>query len=151
MKYIIHRQESLLFRRKKDDNMMELKHIDPKDLIFENKPLKDRINTKLTLQDTDWMNYVLQAVFQTKEQGVLEVKFEFFGAVDSEMSVVRIEGEGKRRYLYTFDSDIFEKYLIKFMTHHLAQWEKQEVFYGGDIVIEFYNEILKEGCLIECH
>lgn len=151
MKCIIHRQESLLFRRKKDDNMMELKHIDPKDLIFENKPLKDRINTKLTLQDTDWMNYVLQAVFQTKEQGVLEVKFEFFGAVDSEMSVVRIEGEGKRRYLYTFDSDIFEKYLIKFMTHHLAQWEKQEVFYGGDIVIEFYNEILKEGCLIECH
>src|SRR5699024_1664833 len=98
MKYIIHRtSKKLIFRRKRDDDMMELKHIDPKDLIFENKPLKDRINTKLTLQDTDWMNYVLQAVFRTKEQGVLEVKFEFFGAVDSEMSVVRIEGEGKRR------------------------------------------------------
>ena len=37
------------------------------------------------------------------------------------------------------------------MTYHLAQWEKQEVFYGGDIVIEFYNEILKKGCLKECH
>ena len=39
--------------------MNELKHIYTDDLTFENKPLKDRINTKLTLQDTDWMNYVL--------------------------------------------------------------------------------------------
>lgn len=121
------------------------------DLTFENKPLKDRINTKLTLQDTDWMNYVLQAVFRTKKQGVLKVKFEYSGVVDSEMRVIRIKGKRKRRYTYSFDSDIFEKYLVKFMTYHLAQWEKQEVFYGGDIVIEFYNEILKKGCLKECH
>ena len=53
--------------------MNELKHIDAADLIFENKPLKDRINTRLTLQDTDWMNYVLQVVFRTKNQGVLKV------------------------------------------------------------------------------
>lgn len=131
--------------------MNELKHIYTDDLTFENKPLKDRINTKLTLQDTDWMNYVLQAVFRTKKQGVLKVKFEYSGVVDSEMRVIRIKGKRKRRYTYSFDSDIFEKYLVKFMTYHLEQWKKQEVFYGGDIVIEFYNEILKKGCLKECH
>ena len=131
--------------------MNELKHIDADDLIFENKPLKDRINTKLTLQDTDWINYVLQVVFPTKKQGVLNVKFKYSGVVDSEMRVIRIKGKRKRRYIYSFDSDIFEKYLVMFMLHHLAQWKKQEVFYGGDIVIRFYNEILKKGCLTECY
>lgn len=55
--------------------MIELGYIDKNDLIFENKPLKDRINTKLTLLDTDWMTYELEASFRTKTQGELNVRF----------------------------------------------------------------------------
>lgn len=47
--------------------MRELKHIEVEDLIFENMPLKDRINTKLTLLDTDWMTYTLEASFHVKD------------------------------------------------------------------------------------
>ena len=62
--------------------MIELGYIDKNDLIFENKPLKDRINTKLTLLDTDWMTYELEASFRTKTQGELNVRFTFCGVVE---------------------------------------------------------------------
>ena len=48
--------------------MNELKCINKKDLIFENKPLRDRINTKLILLDTDWISYELEAYFRVKTQ-----------------------------------------------------------------------------------
>ena len=40
-------------------------------------------------------------------------------------------------------SDFFEKYLSKFMYHHLKQWKSEKVFYGGDIAVEFYNEVIE--------
>ena len=121
--------------------MIELGYIDKNDLIFENKPLKDRINTKLTLLDTDWMTYELEASFRTKTQGELNVRF--CGVVEAEMYVKQVSNEIYREYTYFFSSDVFEKYILKFMTHHLEQWKNKEVFYGGDIVLEFYNEVIR--------
>ena len=37
----------------------ELKKLEAEDLIFENIPFQDRINTELELKDYDWMNYTL--------------------------------------------------------------------------------------------
>ena len=123
--------------------MIELGYIDKNDLIFENKPLKDRINTKLTLLDTDWMTYELEASFRTKTQGELNVRFTCCGVVEAEMYVKQVSNEIYREYTYFFSSDVFEKYILKFMTHHLEQWKNKEVFYGGDIVLEFYNEVIR--------
>ena len=123
--------------------MIELGYIDKNDLIFENKPLKDRINTKLTLLDTDWMTYELEASFRTKTQGELNVRFTFCGVVEAEMYVKQVSNEIYREYTYFFSSDVFEKYILKFMTHHLEQWKNKEVFYGGDIILEFYNEVIR--------
>ena len=39
---------------------------------------------------------------------------------------------------------MFEEYVSRFMRKHLIQWKNQEVFYGGDIVLAFYNDILKK-------
>ena len=125
--------------------MTELKCIDKNDLIFENKPLKDRVNTKLTLLDTDWMSYELEASFRVKTQGELNVKFTYYGAAEAEMHVDQ-KNEGKsQEHKYFFSSDIFEKYILKFMALHLEQWKNEEVFYGGDIMVEFYNEVLQLG------
>ena len=57
--------------------MIELGYIDKNDPIFENKLLKDRINTKLTLLDTDWMTYELEASFRTKTHGG-DIVLEFY-------------------------------------------------------------------------
>lgn len=125
--------------------MTGLKCIDKKDLIFENKPLKDRVNTKLILLDTDWMSYELEASFRVKTQGELNVRFVFFGAVESEMHVNQKNKGRSQEHTYFFSSDIFEKYILKFMTLHLEQWKNEEVFYGGDIAVEFYNEVIQLG------
>ena len=29
------------------------------------------------------------------------------------------------------------------MYRHLKQWKSEEVFYGGDIAVEFYNEVIE--------
>ena len=55
----------------------------------------------------------------------------------------QVSNEIYREYTYFFSSDVFEKYILKFMTHHLEQWKNKEVFYGGDIVLEFYNEVIR--------
>lgn len=122
--------------------MDELKRVELEDLIFENIPLKDRINTKLTLLDTDWMAYTLETSFRVKKQGELKIRFEYCGIYESNMHVTKKTGQTTHEYTYYFPSDIFEKHLLRFMHRHLEQWEKEEVFYGGDIVVEFYNEVI---------
>lgn len=123
--------------------MNELKCINKKDLVFENKPLRDRINTKLTLLDTDWMSYELEASFRVKTQGELDVKFTYYGSAEAEMHVTQKNKGRSQEYTYFFSWDIFEKYILKFMALHLEQWKNEEVFYGGDIAVEFYNEIIQ--------
>ena len=123
--------------------MRELKHIEVEDLIFENMPLKDRINTKLTLLDTDWMTYTWEASFHVKDQGKLNIRFEYYGIQKSDLYVTLEKNGICREYTYSFPSEIFEKYISKFMYRHLKQWKSEEVFYGGDIVIEFYNEVIE--------
>lgn len=131
----------------KKNQTEELKKIEQKELIFENEPFKDRINTELELKDYDWMCYVLSTSFRTKTQGELKVRFEYSGITKSEMYVEKHNKGACQEYTYSFSSDIFENYLIRFMMRHLAQWEKQEVFYGGEIVLEFFNEIIEKGQL----
>ena len=124
--------------------MDKLKPINKADLIFENEPLKDRINTKLTLSDNDWMQYIIETEFSIMNQGVLKVKFEYNGIHETEMTVERENGK-KQEYRYWFASGIFEKYLRQYMKEHLKQWECETVFYGGDIVLNLYNEVLRCG------
>lgn len=66
---------------------MNLKKIRSEDLVFSNEIEDDRTNTYLTLNDYDWMNYNLSTRFKTEEMGVLEIEFEYFGIVTSQMNV----------------------------------------------------------------
>lgn len=127
----------------------ELKKLEMEDLIFENIPFQDRINTELELKDYDWMNYKLSTSFVIKNQGELHVRFEYFGATFSQMDVEQLNEEFCKEYRYTYSSDIFQKYLVQFMMCHLQQWENEEVFYGGEMILTFYNEVLETGCLEE--
>jgi hypothetical protein len=61
------------------------------------------------------------------------------------MNVKRIDTIGVFEYTYFFETEMFEEYVSRFMRKHLIQWKNQEVFYGGDIVLAFYNDILKKG------
>ena len=73
--------------------------ISENDLVFVDM---DRIFTKLTLDDYDWMNYRLACSFPLKT-GILEVEFEYIGAA---FSYVKVKDKQ-----YEFGTDIFTKYL----------------------------------------
>lgn len=127
---------------------MKLTKIDPKDLLFTNNCEDDRTNTQLSLLDYDWMNYTLTTRFRTEALGTLDVCFEYFGCVDSRMTVVQTTNKGET-VEYSYNSDIFEKYLMRFLSQHMAQWGQHLAFNGENIVVDFYNEVLENGKLCE--
>ena len=48
---------------------MKLPQITPKQLIYKNIYGYDRLYSKLILSDTDWMTYILKAIFTVRKHG----------------------------------------------------------------------------------
>lgn len=125
----------------KEDNM-QLKPIDINDLIYRND---EETNTYLGLNDYDWMDYYLKTKFETKEQGILEVKFYYEGTVKSWMKVIQTKAGQKETHQFEYNTEIFQKYIELFLNRHMEMWKSRYPFYGEDIVIAFYNEVLGKG------
>lgn len=123
---------------------MYLKEIKREDLIFSDDEC--RTSTQLVLDDYDWMNYVLTTKFRTKEQGILNVKFNYFGFLNSTMEVEQILNEKTETVTYVYSTDIFQKYIMKFMEKHISSWsDNKYAFNGEEEVIAFFNEVLEKG------
>ena len=132
-----------------------LKPINAQDLIFSYDIGDDRTNTFLTLNDYDWMEYILSTRFRTEEQGILEVRFEYYGFVESSMFIKQTKPKTDKQkdtevceYEYRFSTALFAKYIKEFMTAHMAAWDEQYAFNGEEYVIAFYNDVLNQGTLI---
>lgn len=124
---------------------MCLMKIQYEDLIFTNRSFEDRINTELQLLDNSWMSYRLATAFKTINQGKLDVVFKYYGATDSEM-LVEQELDGKTvEIIYEYSTDIFEKHITRFMNKHLFAWKEIYAFNGGDLVIDFFNDVIENG------
>ena len=95
----------------KDSKILDLQFVVMDDIVFKNIPFEDRINTKLTLSDYDWMNYVFETEFRTKNQGRLKVEIKYYGSKESEMNVKRIDTIGVFEYTYFFETEMFEEYV----------------------------------------
>ena len=128
---------------------MKLSKIQSEDLLFTYELMDDRVNTYLKLDDFDWMNYELETKFRTEEMGELFVTFQYFGMVTSTMEVLQELNGSRRRWLYEYSTDIFQKYITRYLAKHIIAWEEEIAFYGEDEVIDFYNEVLDEGVIIE--
>ena len=124
---------------------MELEQITAEELIFSGNIEDDRTNTYLQLNDYDWMSYRLSTRFKTEKQGVLNIEFEYFGTNRSLMKVSQILNDDKKQFEISYDTDIFIKYLKKFLENHIKQWDDKYAFNGEDIVLEFYNEVIQNG------
>lgn len=124
---------------------MILRKIRPEELLFTGDIEDDRTNTYLTLADYDWINYTLKTRFTTKELGILNVEFEYFGLTTSEMEVEQIFGEKTIVYTFEFDSDIFIRHLKNYLDRHISQWNSEYAFSGEEIVVSFYNEVIEKG------
>lgn len=126
-----------------------LTRIDEKDLIFSGDIEDDRTNTYLTLNDYDWMDYRLETRFKTEAQGILEISFQYFGMTNSHMIVKQNLNGKQKEYRYEFSTDVFKYHLIKYMRDHIAGWNSKYAFNGEEQVIEFFNEVINVGTIIE--
>lgn len=109
-------------------------------------PCDDRLTGKLSLDDYDWMDYKFETYFPTKEQGRLVIEVEYFGFATCTMKVDQYHDQHSYTYYhheFKFDSDIFVKFLKKYMTQHIKQWGKKYAFCGEKLAVELYNNIVK--------
>lgn len=94
---------------------MYLEKINSNDLIFSDNIEDDRTNTYLHLYDYDWMDYNLSTRFKTESLGILNVKFSYFGMTTSTMEVEQNLGGNIEKITYEYSTDIFKKYIVKFL------------------------------------
>ena len=119
-----------------DDNLTEF--------ALERTPWDDdRLTTDLKLADYSWMSYELASFFPTKKYGDLDIHFTYFGFGTSQLFIRQTWDNKVCCHRIRFDTSIFKKYIVIFMEKHLTQWESQYAFFGGKIVVKFYNEVLE--------
>lgn len=124
---------------------MNLRKIKSEDLIFTNEIEDDRTNTYLKLYDYDWMDYNLSTRFKTKEHGVLDVTFSYFGMTTSRMDVVQNKDGIEEKVSYSYSTELFKKHITIFLEKHLAAWDSKYAFNGEEEVIKFFNDVIKNG------
>lgn len=125
---------------------MQLKKIQSKDLISIDD---NRITTCLKLDDYDWMQYSLAAYLKTKEMGELNIIFEYFGTINSQMKVKQVLNDTIQEFTYEYSTDIFYKNLIKFLNKHIEHWKTEYAFDGEEEVITFFNDVIEKGNIIK--
>lgn len=127
---------------------MYLEKINSNDLIFSDNIEDDRTNTYLHLYDYDWMDYNLSTRFKTESLGILNVKFSYFGMTTSTMEVEQNIGGNIEKITYEYSTDIFKKYIVKFLKKHISFWGNKYAFNGEEEVIEFFNDVIENGKVV---
>lgn len=102
----------------------------------------DRIFTKLVLDDYDWVNYRMEAIFPMKDAPVLLVKLEYCGSMFGTLTISTFYDSDGQDIEIRFNSEIFEKYLSEYLESHLLSRDNPGAFYGGDIILKFWNEVM---------
>lgn len=123
---------------------MKLPQITSKQLIYKNIYGYDRLYSKLILSDTDWMNYILKAVFTVRKHGRFYVTFEFFGAQISVMKVRQKKRHHTYKFEYKFSAEIFQKNIIRYFTAQIVAWQNDSVFNAEHLILDFYNQVIKQ-------
>ncbi len=123
---------------------MKLPQITSKQLIYKNIYGYDRLYSKLILSDTDWMNYILKAVFTVRKHGRFYVTFEFFGAQISVMKVRQKKRHHTYKFEYEFSAEIFQKNIIRYFTAQIVAWQNDSVFNAEHLILDFYNQVIKQ-------
>lgn len=123
---------------------MKLPQITPKQLIYKNIYGYDRLYSKLILSDTDWMNYILKAIFTVRKYGRFYVTFEFFGSQTSIMKVTQKRRNRIYKYEYKFSTDIFQKNITCYLAAQIEAWQNDRVFNAEYLILNFYNQVIKQ-------
>lgn len=122
--------------------------IDREQLIFSGELEDDRVCTDLSLCDYDWAHYCLSTRFNTKENGIIRVQWDYNLFAFAEMMVTQIKDYAVTYYYIEFDSSIFGKYLKKYLEEHTQQWTPNAyAFNGEEIVVDLFNEVIEKGNL----
>ncbi len=106
---------------------------------------RDRIFTHLIMMDYDWLHYRIQAELPIEDGKIMLVEFKNMGAVISEMNV-----QIDKTYVgFKFSSDLFDELLEKYLNKQLYAIQTHNTFYGGDLILDYYNKVMQTYTEIE--
>lgn len=104
--------------------------------------------TKLVLKDYEWMTYKLSAKIETIQYGNLTIKFNSCGTTTSDMKVISSKDRVVETYTYTYDTNLFDKHISRYLTNHILSFISNSTFNGENDVINFYNDVIKYGKIV---
>ena len=125
-----------------EDLKMSVKNL-PKTLsedLFNFNGFYDRIFTYLIMHDYDWMYYKMQAEAPLTDGRLMKLEFDYSGFTNCEMIV---QFDNDESVVYVFDSKIYDEYLKVYFQAQINAIGAEFTFYGGDIIIEFYNSVMQ--------
>lgn len=150
------------------NKLIDRTHIYPiakKELLFDDEHGEETLNTKVILDDYEWVDYKMLAHFTTKKQGNMSVLFNFYGFKDATMFVAQTTKDWRyqmtgdeildayrmsecikdtTRYRYEFPMEIFKKYMMRFLEEQLKSWDdKAPAFEGAGVFLDFFNEVVE--------
>ena len=106
----------------------------------------DNTITEIHLEDYDWMKYSMLLYIYVEDYGMLNIVFIYDGCTSSRMEVT----VNNKLFVYQFDTSLYFAYQKKYLERHLMCLEnKDETFFGGDILVEFFNAVFDNGTLME--
>lgn len=109
------------------------------------RPCDDRICTKLTLNDYDWMEYTFETQLPTVDQGMLSVKVVYYGLKESDCEITQKINGKQFIHKISFDSDIFNRFLKEYLIKEANMiFDKEFCFNGGEEAVGLYNKIISE-------
>lgn len=87
---------------------------------------------KLTSKDMHYEN----------KYGWFFLSFEYSGANFSTLKATLQNESRTVTYTYEYSTDLFEKYIVRYLTDQINAWKTSSVFYAEKLVLDFYNEVL---------
>lgn len=119
---------------------------DDKEFDYSRRPgCDDRIETRLTLKDYDWMEYTFECWFPTIKQGDLCIVASYNGMGSCNAKITQVINGEKYLHSFEFSNSIWKRFITNYMKKHIDQWITGQVFYAGEEAVAFYNEILNDA------
>ena len=144
-----HNVSDYILKYHKLKSAMVLKAIRSSDLLCPNSYQKSKAGTQFVLSHASQITCSLSTQFRTKECGILDIDFINLDMFASTMEVIQHKNNQEKEYIYEYSTDIFKKYICAFTRKQINCIDAGAKFNGEEIVLEFYNEVIRIGNKIE--
>lgn len=101
--------------------------------------------TRMDLKDYNWMDYTFEASLPFDDR-IVGFSVNYFGTYIDVVKIKIADYKGNTMYEceHKIPNTLFKNFRKTYLEQHIASLHSKYAFYGDEITINFYNEIIKE-------